>query len=155
MAFSIISCGAPGKPVDFKAGEFECSHCRMGITDMRFKGEAVTQKGKIYRFDSIECLTAWSMKNQEQPHSAWVTNFLKQEEWVDVDRAIFLHSKKLNSPMGAGLSAYSSEDGLNEALHMYGGEKLSRKELVALVAEWGNISSDTAAEYMNSVQNKK
>ena len=140
------SCDAPQKPVDFKMGEHQCAHCMMGITDIRFRGEAITHKGKIYHFDSIECLTAWVKENHQHPGSAWVANFLKQGEWIDMNKAIFLHSEKLNSPMGAGLSAYETEAQFIEARQMYGGDRMNRSELEAYIANWQNRSSNPSSD---------
>ena len=151
--FLIGSCGPPDKPVDFNAGEHQCSHCKMGINDMRFKAEAITQKGKIYRFDSIECLASWSMENEQTIplSSAWVGNFLKQGEWIDVNKAIFLYSQKLHSPMGAGLSAYKLESEFNEAQKIYGGDKMDYSALKVFIARNQKISSNSEINSASTV----
>lgn len=142
LLFLAVACGAPQKPVEFQPGEFQCSHCLMGITDMRFRGEFITNKGKIYRFDSIECLVAWSQENHQHIGSSWIADFHNPKDWIELNKALILHSKKINSPMGAGLSAFKSDNDLTEAIKMYGGDKMNLSELEAFIAQRQNLPAE-------------
>ncbi|MDH5655728.1 MAG: nitrous oxide reductase accessory protein NosL [Spirochaetia bacterium] len=127
------NCGAPQEPVDFAAGEHQCDYCRMGIADLRFRGEAITKKGKIYRFDAIECMSSWSHEHHSEVDSVWVADFINQNQWLRAEDAIYLQSQNLKSPMGAGLSAYPSEEELKKAVEMYGGIRMNKIEMDAYV----------------------
>ena len=50
----IVACDPESKPIVY--GEDKCEFCRMSIVDQRFAGEVVTQKGKAYKFDAVECM---------------------------------------------------------------------------------------------------
>ena len=50
----MISCNPESKPIIY--GQDKCDFCRMSIVDQRFAGEIVTQKGKVFKFDAVECM---------------------------------------------------------------------------------------------------
>ena len=56
----MIGACAQAQPEPIALGKDACDQCRMTISDARFGGEAITTKGRILRFDSVECLAAWS-----------------------------------------------------------------------------------------------
>lgn len=127
--FTVLSCNQEHKPVEFSVGEHQCAYCMMGIVDMRFRSEAITKKGRVYYFDSIECLASWSHDHDKTIGSAWVGNFAQKGKWINKNKAHFLYSKKLKSPMGAGLSAYETEEELSQFQKQYSGLILNSKEL--------------------------
>jgi copper chaperone NosL len=101
----------------------------MNIVDMRFKAEILSSKGKVHRFDSIECMAAWSQDHPEETSGRWVTSAFHPEKWLPMERAFFLKADRLSSPMGASLSAYETEEELRRALQEFGGRVLSGKDL--------------------------
>ena len=136
FCLSLSSCTKKGKPPEIKAGEHKCSYCMMGIADMRFRSASISSKRKVHYFDSIECLTAAAQKNPKSVHSAWVGDFFNKGQWINLSKAHILQSPKLNSPMGAGLSAYKSEEDLKRAQKIYTGRPLSKKQLDKHVVKW-------------------
>lgn len=130
------ACTPKNQPRNFKAGEHKCEYCMMGISDMRFRGQVISPKGKSHYFDSIECLTSWSQDQPKSVHSLWVGDFFHKGKWLDYSKAHILYSSKLNSPMGAGLSAYPSEEDLARAKQLYKGQALTKKQLREHVANW-------------------
>lgn len=124
----LLSCSR-GQPVDFKAGEFACDYCKMNIVNMPFKAEAVTKKGKVYHFDSIECLTNWRKIHTEDLKKTWVTDFFHPLSWLEVEKAFFLKSDRLASPMGANLSAFQNEQDFRLAQSRFGGTQVLPQNL--------------------------
>ncbi len=59
LTLLISSCGSKPEPINY--GHDECEFCRMQISDNRYGAELVTDKGKVYKFDSIECLIEFAM----------------------------------------------------------------------------------------------
>ena len=53
----ISACSKGPQPINY--GEDECEFCKMMVMDKRYGAELVTDKGKIYFFDSIECLVGY------------------------------------------------------------------------------------------------
>ena len=127
--FSLVGCGHH-HPVAFQAGDFQCEFCKMGIVDMRYKSEVISPKGKIFRFDSIECLLRWKQRHPQEVASAWVSDFFHPEQWLLLEKAYYLKSEKLSSPMGAFLSAYASPKDLQTAQKQFGGNAITFQSLV-------------------------
>jgi copper chaperone NosL len=110
----------------------------MQIMDPKYGTELVTSKGKIYKFDSIECLAFYSKNmNDDDNSTLWVTDFLNKNELVDKNKAYFLLSENLRSPMGLNLTAFSSQTDLNKIKNQYQGRELKWNELIEYVNhEW-------------------
>ncbi|MDP2600711.1 MAG: nitrous oxide reductase accessory protein NosL [Deltaproteobacteria bacterium] len=122
VGFLLLAACSRTKPLDFNAGEHSCDLCRMNIVDMRFKAEALSAKGKVYRFDSIECLKNWSQEHPDLWATRWVTDFYHPQKWIAFEKAFILKSDGLASPMGENLSAYATGEDLNRAIAEFGGE---------------------------------
>lgn len=98
------SCSSVGEEA-IRYGSDQCSYCKMNIVDKNFGAELVTKKGKIYKFDSIECLAAYEMTGdvkQENVHSLWVTDISSPGKLQNIESMAFYHSEKIKSPMGLG-----------------------------------------------------
>lgn len=96
---------------------------------MRFKTEAISPKGKIFHFDSVECLLSWSQLHSGEWATRWVTDFYHPDKWIELDKAFLLKSERLASPMGENLSAYSSEDDFKRAAQEFGGNPFNAKTM--------------------------
>jgi len=138
LFLSFTSCETKIEPVPINYGQDECEYCRMKITDPRYGSELILKTGKVYKFDSVECLAAYYLKNKDKMniHSLWVPNFLTKK-FIKAETAVYLHSKNLPSPMGLNLSAFSSMEELEKIRKKYGGEVLNWKQVLDLVQkEW-------------------
>ena len=109
LIFFISFC-APKAPIEIQAGQEECIHCKMKIVDLKFNTQLQTDKGKIYHFDSIECLVEWLNQNPDQKiKNAWVKDYTTGE-WIEYKNAVYFVSPEIPSPMGANLSAFRKEE---------------------------------------------
>jgi copper chaperone NosL len=98
----------PDEPVVIQPKEKNCEHCKMSIVDMRFDSQFVTKKGKRYFFDSIECMGHYINEKPIETHKIWVKDYSNSKSFTEAEASHFLKSKKIISPMGENLSAYSS-----------------------------------------------
>jgi len=134
--------GCIPEPAPILYGEDQCIYCKMIISEQGYGAELVTQKGKVYKFDTIECLTAYILKERIEPeriHSMWAVNFNGTDTLLDVNKSIFLHSDRLHSPMGLNLSAFSTRGDAEDMRQKYGGQLLSWQEVQEFVKEkWIN-----------------
>lgn len=128
----VLAACADG-PREVRIGAEECAHCRMLITERRFNAQLLTDRGRTYVFDSIECMAAFLAEatdvSEDRFRSFWVTDFDEPGRWLPVDEARFLKSDHMRSPMGAGLSAYAGAEAASEARALHGGELLSWDEV--------------------------
>lgn len=129
-----LSC-TPKAPVAVHAGEVDCSYCHMGVVDLRFNAQAMTKKGRLLNFDSIECLMSYETEHPGEVDRAWLSDALHPGKWIPYEASWILKSEKLPSPMGAFLSAYGSEAEFRKARSDYGGNRLSPEELRLYIQE--------------------
>ena len=141
LAFSLVviiitACSKQPQPINY--GEDECEFCKMIVMDKRYGAELVTDKGKIYFFDSIECLVGY-IDNQKMTKdnytSLWVSNYADPGNIIDAENAIYLKNDALRSPMGLNALAVETEMQLQPILKEYGGTQLQFKDLFKLVRE--------------------
>jgi copper chaperone NosL len=134
---SLSACGPKG-PVPIRIGEESCAECLMTVSDERYATELITKKGKVYFFDSVECLAGFYLdQDPDDVASMWVTDFHTQARLVPVGEAFFLRSKDLRSPMGMNLTAFGDGIEPETILNSFFGEILDWPEVLALVKEEG------------------
>lgn len=113
---------APGpKPIDY--GTDACHFCRMTIVDRQHAAEIVTQKGKVFKFDAIECM----VNSREEIGAGNIAQYLCNTydvpgELTDATSANFLVSEALPSPMGANLTAFMGMEEANKAMGEFKGK---------------------------------
>ncbi len=130
----VFAAGCQPTPQPLVVGETGCAHCRMTVTDARFGAELVSTTSKVYPFDAIECLTAYLIDNpgaEESAHSFWVSAFDEPGTLVAAEDAFFIQSDRIQSPMGAGLAAYSTVDARESARTEVGGDALDWRGVLA------------------------
>lgn len=131
-----ISCYKKPEPIEY--GKDVCDLCKMNITDNKFAAELITSKGKIFKFDSIECLfqfKRYSLDQEVKIHSEWVNDFSNPGTLIDLQKAFFLHSEVFRSPMGLNVLSFSTQEKLYEFLNQYGGHVLKYDEVMNLALE--------------------
>ena len=120
IPLGFISCSQESQPIDY--GKDNCHWCQMRIMDPKFGSEAITDKGRVYKFDSGECLLHY-LNESDAAHSLLeVTDFESPESLVAADTAWFLVSEKMPSPMGGFLNAFHSKDRALAYQAKFGGE---------------------------------
>jgi copper chaperone NosL len=102
----------------------------MTIVDRQHAAELMTAKGRVYKFDAIECMI--NMLNQEQGmryREYLVTDFSGNGALVDATVCTYLISDQMPCPMGAFLSAFQSPELAAEFQKSKGGELFSWKAI--------------------------
>ncbi len=128
LLFVSVSCSK--KPVSIQSGQHQCHHCKMLISDLRFHAQKINKNGKHYHYDSIECMVWDSLKNDLHVEDVLYVRDILQKNYIEAPRAFYLLSSALPSPMGANVSAYSSQAVLTQALQKYPGQDLSFTEMM-------------------------
>ncbi|MEJ8755632.1 nitrous oxide reductase accessory protein NosL [Pontibacter sp. H259] len=128
------SCKPEQKPIPY--GAANCAHCNMTVADNRYGAELVNDKGKVFYFDSGECLMAYINEQPEQAQKAafiLVSDFVKPGQLTDARNAQFLQSKELPSPMGMYMTAVADKGAATKMQQEYGGRLLTWDEAVKAV----------------------
>lgn len=115
-----IGCKQGPRPIDY--GNDMCAFCKMSIVDRQHAALAVTEKGKVYTFDAIECLVPF-MGAQEMSWSyILVSDYATPGVLVPAESAKYLISKGIPSPMGAFATAFAQQAEAEAQLKTHGGE---------------------------------
>lgn len=139
LTLILAGCSPTPKPIEF--GKDICEHCSMTIAETKWGAEIVTDKGKVYKFDSIECMAAFFLIKANKTgmtfHSFWTINYANPGELIDAKKAFYIKSKILHSPMGLNVASFKTEP---ERQKFKTGEddlKLNWNDVVRLVkTEW-------------------
>ncbi len=132
---TLVSCKVEPKKIAY--GNDHCHFCDMTVVDKTHAAEYVTKKGRAYMFDAVECLVNDIQKNKNEESLSFilVADYANPGELVDAKKATFLISKKIKSPMGANLSAFSSIETAKKAQSMHGGKLYTWSELKTKLSE--------------------
>ena len=137
VLISCLGCGS-SQPVPIYYGEDSCNHCQMTIIDKQFGNELLTSTGKAYKFDSIECLSAFesaASADITSDCSLWVTDFSDAGNFIRHHDATFVRSTTARSPMGVGLFAFRSPDAASNFAREFGGHLVTWDEIRIIVKD--------------------
>jgi copper chaperone NosL len=104
----------------------------MTIVDKIHAAQLVTQKGKVYNYDAVECMLNANKEFNEADVALYLVNhYANPAELIDATQATYLVSKDLPSPMGGHLTAFATQAEADNALTEYGGSLHTFAEMVA------------------------
>jgi copper chaperone NosL len=130
MALSLgMGCEIAPKPIAY--GSDGCHFCRMTIVDRQHAAQIVTDKGKAFSFDAIECMVN-ALKEIDPGTVALflVSDYPQPGALIDATQATYLISEGIPSPMGANLSAFEDKDAALQARTAHGGTLYTWPELL-------------------------
>jgi copper chaperone NosL len=126
MICTLNSCQSGTQPI--KYGTDGCDFCKMTISDRRFGGEILTQKGKVYKFDDSHCLTDYLKSNflaASDIKEVYLVDFANQGKLIPTGESLLIKSEELRSPMGGNIAAFSQKDSLEKYKQLFSGELIS------------------------------
>jgi copper chaperone NosL len=98
------------QPSDIAYGTDACSFCSMTVVQKQYGAELVTDKGKVFKYDAIECLVRELKKRDPATIGLLLVNTYDSPGALqDATARTYLISEALPSPMGANLTAFDSE----------------------------------------------
>lgn len=132
IAFGMVACSVRPEPLVF--GQDACHTCKMTLMDNKYGAELVTRKGKVYKFDDMNCmLNFYNSGNESSEDFTYiqVIDFANPEKLIDAQHAWYLKSDNIRTPMASGLAAFESE----ESLMQY------KTEWKAILMSWGEVQT--------------
>ena len=129
------ACNKDPKPIQY--GEDQCDYCSMSIVQRTHSAQLVTEKGKQYKFDAIECMVNYVKDAPDKFENAnlLVANYNEPGEMVSAEEASYLISKNLPSPMGAYLTAFKTKAEAEEAQEKLDGKLYRWDELKTIITK--------------------
>ena len=123
--FILLLAACSPSPQSIEFGSDLCAHCQMTIVDKPFAAELVTKKGKVFKFDAVECMVNYLKEKDEADFALLlVQDYENPGDWQDAAQSFYLISEALPSPMGGNLSAYKHAEGAKKMQAEKGGEVL-------------------------------
>ncbi len=129
---SILFTSCNSSPTPIELGKDNCSYCKMPFSDARFGAELITSKGKIYKFDDAHCLFSFMHENDNanaKNARIYFVDFSGKHEFMPAEKAVYLKSDALRTPMNGNVAAFKSEDNLQAAVQKFPGVVLNWNEL--------------------------
>ncbi|MCK5277856.1 MAG: nitrous oxide reductase accessory protein NosL [Cyclobacteriaceae bacterium] len=133
--FMLNGCNPESKPILY--GEDKCEFCRMSIVDQRFGGEIVTQKGKTYKFDAVECLVNYideRVEDESKLKFILTNTYDNPGELINASECTYLKSENMPSPMGMFLNPFKDHSHAIE----------SQKQNTGTILNWEELRADFA-----------
>ena len=130
----VMFSGCSKAPSPIQYGSDQCSFCKMNIVDKAHAAQYVSDKGKQFKYDAIECLIREVVRNDIQEFShILVANYSEPGSMIDANKAVYIISENIQSPMGANLSAVSTETTAIRILEENGGQKYGWVEIKSVI----------------------
>lgn len=121
LAMVMVLPGCKSGPVAIEYGKDACVGCQMTLVDKHYGSEFVTDKGKVYKFDDLNCLVAFMNERKDVHGTALVIDFTSTNQFLNVEQAVFLKHPGLRTPMGSCIGAFASTDAANAVDRGLGG----------------------------------
>jgi copper chaperone NosL len=104
----MTSCAIEPKEISY--GKDACHSCKMNIVDQQHAAETVSKKGKVFKYDSIECMIRDNKNNNAEDIAMFlVMDYNNPNTFMDATKASYIISEKIPSPMGGFLSALKTQ----------------------------------------------
>lgn len=130
----MASCTVEESPILY--GKDACHYCMMNIVDKQHAAEIVTQKGKAFKYDAIECMMQDLLERDESSIAFFLmTDYFTPGKLVDATEALYLISENLPSPMGANLTGFQSKEKAEKVHKEKGGTLYSWNDLKLVFAK--------------------
>jgi copper chaperone NosL len=126
----LFSCSSD-KPVPIKLNADNCDFCMMGISDGRHGAEIITEKGRVYKFDDIACMSHYCKDNANiKIKTYYVHDYTKNNELIPAESAFFVWGGTIKSPMNGNIAAFNNK---SEAKAFEAQSKGEEKEWTAIL----------------------
>ena len=127
---TLLSCNVAPEPIQY--GTDACHTCKMTLMDKKFGAELVTEKGKVYKFDDVNCMLSFYNANETSQNYKYrlVVDFTQPSKLIDAGDAFYLKSSEIKSPMASQVAAFEKKESMEELKKQWKGIYLVWGELV-------------------------
>lgn len=135
LVLLLLSACINQEPKEVNLHTDECAYCKMVISDQQFASQLVSDKGKSYPFDSIECMAAYAFQTPDVAENAkyYAADYTQRGEWLLIDNADIYHAESVPSPMGLSLFALPRQDPIPSEIA--DAKKMSWDETISFVVD--------------------
>lgn len=126
-----FSCTNDPEPLRY--GKDACHLCKMTLMDKKFGGELVTEKGKVYKFDDVNCMVNFinsGYLNDESLAHKLIIDYSQPEKLIPAEEAFYLKSDQIRSPMASEVAAFATQKAMEKSKSKLNGIYLAWAELM-------------------------
>lgn len=131
VTLGFAACGNDG-PQAIRYGQEQCVYCKMTISDARFGTQILTNKGRAFNFDDVQCMIAFMKAgdvDQADIKEIYLPDYSNDNKLHPAKEMFLLRSESLKSPMRGDVAAFITEADLEEVRKIHGGEVLKWDDL--------------------------
>lgn len=124
--------GCSTEPVPLTYGTDICYTCKMTLVDKKYGAELVTKKGKVYKFDDLNCMFGFyhsGFEESENFQHHLVIDYSRPGTLVEAKEAFYLKSNALRTPMASEVAGFASKQSLDSA----------KRQTKGVYLVWGEI----------------
>ena len=112
---ALMSCQESG-PKDFLLEKDQCDNCKMTIADINYATELITEKGRVYKFDDISCMTMYEgSEGDKLKNSKKYVIDVPTGKFLELSKATLIKGGSIKSPMGGNTQAFANKDAAEKA----------------------------------------
>lgn len=130
LLISLLSCSTEPEPLAY--GEDACHTCKMTLMDTKFGCELVTKKGKVFKFDDLNCMLTYynsaDVNTQDFAHKL-VVDFTQPKKLIPAADAFYLKSAGIKTPMASQIAAFETKASMETV----------QKEVRGIYLVWGEL----------------
>ena len=123
-----LACQADQKPQAIEAHD-ACASCRMAISQPQYAAEVLDKDGNAVKFDDIGCMLRYLKQHTVPQRRLYVMDYVNRQ-WLEAERAVFVRSNAIASPMDGGLAAFRDQSAAQQFLKNSPGKMMSLAELI-------------------------
>lgn len=117
----LVACSIEPQAINY--GNDQCHYCKMTIVDVQHAAQYVSDKGKQFKFDAIECMIhELKDKSEENLAHILVADFNNPGTMIKANDATYLICEEIKSPMGEYLSAFKQKQSADSVCVSLGGD---------------------------------
>ena len=111
VALLLLSSCNNNEPEPVLLNKDACAHCKMTIAEANFAAEAITKKGRVYKFDDVLCMLHYVAEN----NAADIAGYYIGNEgdanhhFINAATAWYVHADAIKSPMGGNTAAFADK----------------------------------------------
>ena len=147
VLFVIVAGCSEEKPPEIQLGTDKCDMCGMIISEKRYAGVYYSTSEKIWKkFDDIGCLIMeMRKKGDAKSGSVYVFDY-ESEELIKADKAYYVVSKDVWTPMNTGIVAFKSKEKAEKFAGEHEGRVVSFSELMKMEIKMGGMKGMTGSK---------
>ena len=109
LAFPVEARAEGAKPAPLDPAIDACAQCKMSVKDSGYAAEVIAADGRVYKFDDIGCLLNYLSANPSVKAAARYVQDSSTHAWVALEKAYYVVSKEVPTPMSYGIHAFASK----------------------------------------------